>query len=168
MNILQEKCFTKEWLEQQREEMGRVDPGLLGKSIHALELVGLLAAKDLPFSFKGGICMLLLLEKIRRLSFDVDIACTVPSSELELILKEIGSQSRFENFEAKTCAAKVAWLATALKTGNTSGLFPRYTAEELQEMASAPLDGDWSRLNRLKAGNPEAYFYWLKVRGLNV
>lgn len=356
MNILQEKCFTREWLDAQQTQMQRVDPGLLEKSIHALELVGLLAKKELPFSFKGGTCMLLLLENIRRLSIDVDIACTVPSSELEPILKEIGAKSRFENFEvdtrdperlpkrshykftytsaingkpndilldvmqeeclypetitkpvatpfaipenhhevriptieclaadkltafapstigvkyssygasmkilkhcsdvgalldhcesteklhaayeaiwpvensyrdnafsreqvlndtldaallinmldlrgcpaspeigilragikqldshiigthfnlteAKTCAAKVAWLATALKVGNTSDPFPLYTVEELQELASAPLEGDWTRLNRLKAGSPEAYFYWLKAKGLNV
>ena len=99
MNILQEKCFTKAWLDEQRTKMGRVDPGLLEKSIHALELVGLLAQKNLPFSFKGGTCMLLLLENIRRLSIDVDIACTVPGKELEPILQEIGQKSRFENFE---------------------------------------------------------------------
>lgn len=99
MNILQEKCFTKAWLDEQRAQMQRVDPGLLEKSIYALELVGLLAQKGIPFSFKGGTCMLLLLENIRRLSIDVDIACTVPGAELELILQEIGNESRFENFE---------------------------------------------------------------------
>jgi len=99
MNILQEKCFSKAWLDEQRTNMGRVDPGLLEKSIHALELVGLLARQDLPFAFKGGTCMLLLLENIRRLSIDVDIACTVSSKELEPILQEIGQKSRFENFE---------------------------------------------------------------------
>ena len=99
MNILQEKCFTKEWLDEQRAQMQRVDPGLLEKSIHALELVGLLAQKEIPFSFKGGTCMLLLLEKIRRLSIDVDIACTISGEELEAVLREIGSESRFENFE---------------------------------------------------------------------
>ena len=99
MNILREQCFTKGWLDQQREEMGRVDPGLLEKSIHALELVGLLAAKELSFSFKGGTCMLLLLDNIRRLSIDVDIACTLPAEKLEPILQQIGTESRFENFE---------------------------------------------------------------------
>jgi len=75
MNILKEKCFTKEWLDDQRAQIQRVDPGQLEKSIHAVELVGLLAQKEIPFSFKGGTCMLLLLDKIRRLSIDVDIAC---------------------------------------------------------------------------------------------
>ncbi|MBN2704627.1 MAG: nucleotidyl transferase AbiEii/AbiGii toxin family protein [Pontiellaceae bacterium] len=99
MNILQEKCFTKEWLAEQKAMMQRVDPGLLEKSIHALELVGLLAHRQIPFSFKGGTCMLLLLENIRRLSIDVDIACTVSGAELESILREIGKESRFETFE---------------------------------------------------------------------
>lgn len=350
MNVLQETCFTKEWLDEQRVEMKRVDPGLLEKSIHALELVGLLAAKDLPFSFKGGTCMLLLLENIRRLSIDVDIACTIPAKELEPILQEIGTESRFENFEpdrrdpdrlpkrshykfsytsaingkandilldvmeeeclypetilkpvatpfaipenhhevriptieclaadkltafapstigvkysfygasmkilkhcsdvgalydqcedleqlraaydaiwpveesfreetfsreqvlddtleaarlismldlrgcpsspeteilrtgikqldshivgthfslneAKTCAAKAAWLATAFKAGQVPGMLPRYRVEELQQLALSPLDGDYASLNRLKGGAPEAYYYWLK------
>jgi len=99
MNILKEKCFTKEWLDEQRAQMQRVDPGLLEKSIHALELVGLLAQKEIPFSFKGGTCMLLLLDKIRRLSIDVDMACTIPAVELEAVLREIGNESRFESFE---------------------------------------------------------------------
>jgi putative transposase len=33
MNILQEKCFTKEWLDAQRTQMQRVDPGLMKKSM---------------------------------------------------------------------------------------------------------------------------------------
>ena len=351
MNILQEKCFTKAWLDEQRAEMRRVDPGLLEKSIHALELVGLLAHKEIPFSFKGGTCMLLLLENIRRLSIDVDISCTVSGVELEAVLREIGTESRFENFEpdhrdpdrlpkrshykfsytsaisgkpndilldvmeeeclypetivkpvatpfaipenhyevrlptiegltadkltafapetigvkyssygasmkilkhcfdvgtlfdhcesmgkvhaayeaiwpveesyreetfsreqvlddtfeaarlismldlrgcsdssktevlragikqldshiigthfslteAKTCAAKVAWIATALKNGKTDGPIPRYNIEELKTLATEPLQGDYVSLNRLKSGNAEAYYYWLKA-----
>lgn len=350
MNILQEKCFSKAWLDEQRMKMQRVDPGLLEKSIHALELVGLLAHRDLPFAFKGGTCMLLLLENIRRLSIDVDIACTVPVSELKPILQEIGKNSRFENFdvddrdpdrlpkrthykytytsvingktcdilldvleeeclypetvskpvatpfaipenhhevriptiecliadkltafapktigvlytshgasmkilkhcadvgrlydhcgsteavrkaydaiwpvenayrqnaftreqilddtieaarligmldlkgcpdspeidilrmgikqldshiigarfllsEAKTCAAKAAWLAATLKHAYSED-FARYTSEELQSLAATPLQNDFAPLNRLRAGNPEAYYYWLRT-----
>ncbi len=349
MNILQEKCFTKAWLDDQRAQMRRVDPGLLEKSIHALELVGLLSQKEIPFSFKGGTCMLLLLEKIRRLSIDVDIACTIPGAELEAVLREMGGESRFENFEpdprdpdrlpkrshykfsytsavngrpseilldvmeeeclypqttsisvatsfaipenhfkvqvptlenltadkltafapktigvkyspssslkilkhcadigalfdqcesmeklhaayeaiwpiensyrenafsreqvlddtleaarlismldlkgcpdseetqilrtgikqlnshivgsrfslneAKVCAAKAAYLATALKQNMMTEL-PRYNVEELKKLAATPLHDTWAPLNRLKAGTPEAYFYWLKI-----
>ena len=100
MNILQEKCLTKEWLADQWERMRRADPGLLEKSIHALELVGHLTRSKLPFVFKGGSCMLLLLDEVRRLSIDVDIVCTVPRPELESVLRTIGGESRFEKFES--------------------------------------------------------------------
>lgn len=350
MNSLQEKCFTKEWLDTQRGQMQRVDPGLLEKSIYALELVGHLVRYDLPFVFKGGTCMLLLLEDIRRLSIDVDIVCTISGAEMEAVLRAIGKESRFENFEqdhrdpdrlpkrshykfsytsavngkaadilldvmeeeclypktitkpiatpfaipenqlnvrlptiecltadkltafapetvgvrysaygaslkilkhcadvgvlfdrcekidelfaayekiwavensyrnhsfnreqilddtieaarlisllglkscpvaenvqtletgirqldshiigkrvardeAKICAAKAAWLAIALKSGG-GATFPRYTAEGVQALAATPLQGDLASLNRLRAGNPEAYYYWLKA-----
>lgn len=353
MNSLQEKCFTKEWLDTQREQMQRVDPGLLEKSIHALELVGHLVRYDLPFVFKGGTCMLLLLEDIRRLSIDVDIVCTVSGSEMEAVLRAIGKESRFENFEqdhrdpdrlpkrshykfsytsavngkfadilldvmeeeclypktiikpvaasfavpenqlnvrlptiegliadkltafapgtigvrytnhkaalkilkhcsdigalfdrcsdmdelfatyekiwqvensyrgnafsreqvlndtvdasrlisliglkgcpateevqtletgigqldshiigkrfardeAKVCAAKAAWLATALYYGNAAAI-PRYNTEELRTLAATPLQNDFAPLNRLRAGNPEAYYFWLKTKEL--
>jgi len=351
MNILQEKCFTKGWLDEQRAEMKRVDPGLLEKSIYALELVGLLVHKEIPFFFKGGTCMLLLLDEIRRLSIDVDIVCTASGAELEAVLKEIGEESRFENFEpdrrdpnrlpkrshykygytsavngrpaeilldvmeeeclyprtiskpvaapfaipenqfdvqvptiegltadkltafapctigvlysersslkiikhcadigklfdhcenmrellaayeaiwpveesyrkepfsreqvlsdtveaarligllgltgvcpetektdilikgirqldshiigkkfsmdeAKICAAKAAWLATALKQDDRIESFPRYSVEELRELAASPLTEELAPLNRLKSGVPEAYYYWLKA-----
>jgi hypothetical protein len=350
MNILQEKCFTKEWLNGQREQLQRVDPGLLEKSIHALELVGHLARRELPFVFKGGTCMLLLLDEVRRLSIDVDIVCTVSRPELESVLRAVGTESRFENFEpdcrdpdrlpkrshyefsytsvvngksadilldvmeeeclypqtitkpiatpfavpenrvdvqvptleglaadkltafapgtvgvrysaygaslkilkhcadvgvlfdrcsnmdelfaayekiwqvensyrnsafnreqilddtieasrlisliglkgcpvseniqtletgirqldshivgrrfsrdeAKICAAKVAWLATALKRGKAAAI-PRYNSEELQDLVAIPLENDLAPLNRLRAGNPEAYYYWQKA-----
>jgi hypothetical protein len=353
MNVLQEKCFTKEWLDGQREQMQRVDPGLLEKSIHALELVGHLARHQLPFVFKGGTCMLLLLDEVRRLSIDVDIVCTVPRPELESVLRAIGKESRFENFEpdyrdpdrlpkrshykfsytsavngksadilldvmeeqclypktitkpvatpfaipenqlnvqlptvegltadkltafapgtigvrytnhkaalkilkhcsdigalfdrcgdmnelfaayekiweventyrdnafsreqvlndtveasrlvsliglkgcpaseevqtletgigqldshiigkrfsrdeAKVCAAKAAWLAMALKHGNAE-VIPRYNTEELRTLAATPLQNEFASLNRLRAGNPEAYYFWLKTKEL--
>jgi len=336
-------------MDAQRQQMQRVDPGLLEKSIYALELVGHLVRKKIPFVFKGGTCMFLLLDEIRRLSIDVDIVCTVSAAELESLLREIGSESRFEIFEpdhrdpdrlpkrshykygytsvvngrpteilldvmeeeclypqtttkpvsapfaipenlfevhvptiecltadkltafapgtigvlysesaslkilkhcadigrlfdhcenmaelmvayeaiwpieesyrkesfsreevlddtievsrllsliglrgcpksekvrileqgirqldshiigshflrdeAKVCAAKAAWLAMTLKHGNTGNVIPRYNIEELQELAASPLQDEFAPLNRLKSGNPEAYYYWLK------
>lgn len=99
MNVLQDKCFTKEWLDNQKAQMQRVDPGLLEKSSYALELLAHLALKKIPFVFKGGTCMLLLLDNIRRLSIDVDIVCTLPRQGLDAILREISNESRFHRFE---------------------------------------------------------------------
>jgi len=349
MKVLQDKCFTKAWIDAQRMEMVRVDPGLLEKSICALDLVGHLARKQIPFVFKGGTSMLLLLDGIRRLSIDVDIACTLPQEELDSILREIANESRFDAFEpdhrdpdrlpkrshykygytsvvngrpaeilldvmaeeclypqtmlasvatpfaipendvqvrvptvecltadkltafapatigvlyspsaslkiikhcsdigklfdycedlgqvqaaydaiwpveesyrsgsysrdqvlddtfeasrllswiglrgcpktdevdildrgirqldshivgssfrraeAKISAAKAAWLAISLKHERATKAFPRYSIEELQRLAATPLQGDLAPLNRLRSGDPEAYYYWLK------
>ena len=68
-------CFTKEWLDECRGRVGRIDPGLLEKSIYAFDLLGRMAAEGLPFVFKGGTALLLMLDNFRRLSIDVDIAC---------------------------------------------------------------------------------------------
>lgn len=99
MNIIQEKCFAKGWFDVQRQTMGRVDPGLLEKCVHALELVGQLVRLGIPFVFKGGTSMVLLLEDIRRLSIDVDIICSLPAQELESILSAIPGESRFDSFD---------------------------------------------------------------------
>ncbi len=89
------KCFTKAWLDDCRERVGRVDPGLLEKSIYAFELVGRLAAQRLPFVFKGGTAMLLLLDDFRRLSIDVDIVCPLSKDDVAVIVAEAIRNSPF-------------------------------------------------------------------------
>jgi hypothetical protein len=89
------KCFTKAWLDECREKVGRADPGLLEKSIYAFDLVGCLAAEGLPFVFKGGTALLLLLDNFRRLSIDVDIACPLPPDEVSRVVAEVVRKGRF-------------------------------------------------------------------------
>jgi len=89
------KCFTREWLDECRATVGRVDPGLLEKSIYAFELLGRLSAAGLPFVFKGGTALLLLLDDFRRLSIDVDIACPVAPREVEQLVKKIVEEGPF-------------------------------------------------------------------------
>lgn len=93
--MIAEQCFTKAWLDQCRSQVGRADPGLLEKSIHAFDLVGRLAAAQLPFVFKGGTAMLLLLDNFRRLSIDVDIACPLPREEVARIVTQAVAGGRF-------------------------------------------------------------------------
>lgn len=93
------KCYTREWLEKCRQTVGRVDPGLLEKSIHAFELVGRLAGEGLPFVFKGGTALLLLLDKFRRLSIDVDIACPLPQEDVFRIVAEAVRKGPFLSVE---------------------------------------------------------------------
>jgi hypothetical protein len=93
------KCFTREWLDECRGHAGRIDPGLLEKSIYAFELLGRLASEGLPFVFKGGTALLLLLDNFRRLSIDVDIACAASRDEVARVLGEVMRNSVFSSIE---------------------------------------------------------------------
>ncbi len=109
------------------------------------------------------------LEAARLISM-LDLRGCPTSPETDILragIKQLDSHiigSHFSMNEAKVCASKVAWLATALKTEKVSAAPPRYNIEEVRALAAQPLDGDFSALNRLRAGNPEAYFYWQKAR----
>ena len=52
--MIENKCFTKEWIAQKRQDLGRVDPALLEKSIYAMALLCGLAKSKLPFVFTRG------------------------------------------------------------------------------------------------------------------
>lgn len=96
--MIENKCFTKDWIQGKREELGRVDPVLLEKSIYAMALLcGLIRAK-MPFVFKGGTSLILLLKAFRRLSIDIDISTETPRVEYEPALKQIGLAPPFTGY----------------------------------------------------------------------
>lgn len=74
--MIAEICFTADWLEKKRKELGNVDPILLERALHAFALLGHLAESGLEFVFKGGTSLLLHAPVIRRLSIDIDIICS--------------------------------------------------------------------------------------------
>lgn len=96
--MIENKCFTKEWIEQKRRGLGRVDPALLEKCIYAMELLCGLTGAGMPFVFKGGTSLILLIKNFRRLSIDIDIVTGIPRSEYELILEEIGKTAPFLDY----------------------------------------------------------------------
>jgi predicted nucleotidyltransferase component of viral defense system len=73
--MLNEKCFTKEWLQSFRKQPAhkRIDIIILEKMIYALHLLEQLKQNDLEFTFKGGTSLLLLLDEENRFSIDIDI-----------------------------------------------------------------------------------------------
>ena len=78
--------------------------------VHCLELVAQLAANKLEFRFKGGNSQLVLLEKPRRLSIDVDIVTTVGKPELTKLVEGIVAGSDvFTRVEARAPKTK-PWL----------------------------------------------------------
>ncbi|WP_320129648.1 nucleotidyl transferase AbiEii/AbiGii toxin family protein [uncultured Sphaerochaeta sp.] len=66
------ESFTREHIQEIRSSYA-VDSAILERSIFALSLLEALANVGMPFIFKGGTSLLLLLEKPRRLSTDIDI-----------------------------------------------------------------------------------------------
>jgi predicted nucleotidyltransferase component of viral defense system len=97
--MIKAECFGKDWVLKQKQQLGRFDPGILEKAIHALALLGHLAESGLPFVFKGGTSLLLHLSPIRRLSIDIDIICTAPAATLDATVASIAGLPPFKRFE---------------------------------------------------------------------
>ena len=74
--MIKRETFTSEHINKIKGNT-RVDPSLLERSIFAMGLLEALARTELPFVFKGGTSLMLLLDSPRRLSVDIDIV--VPS-----------------------------------------------------------------------------------------
>ncbi|MBX3288318.1 MAG: nucleotidyl transferase AbiEii/AbiGii toxin family protein [Acidobacteria bacterium] len=99
-------CFEKEWIEDLRKQkgLGRINPPLLEKMIHALYLLQNLKKQGLDFVFKGGTSLILLLENANRFSVDIDIILNKqyesPSTrgEIEEVLKNIVEASHFKSW----------------------------------------------------------------------
>jgi len=98
--MIEHDCFKKSWIDNKRQELRIMDPGLLEKCIHALQLLGRLSEEGgLDFVFKGGTSLILLLANLRRLSIDIDIVSTAEPAEYKPVLERIGRTSPFIRFE---------------------------------------------------------------------
>lgn len=97
--MISEICFTADWLEKKRKELGNVDPVLLERALHAFALLGHLAESGLEFVFKGGTSLLLHVPAIRRLSIDIDIICSSPVEALDRVLQQISKVAPFIDYK---------------------------------------------------------------------
>ncbi len=75
----------------------KVDKTILERSIYALGLLEALARVGLPFIFKGGTSLLLLLDSPMRLSTDIDFIVE-PGTDFEHYIEE---ESKIIPFKAK-------------------------------------------------------------------
>jgi len=104
MNALApEKFFSATHLENQKQDA----PALLAEqAVRCLELVAELSNEKLDFLFKGGNSLLLILDKPRRFSIDVDIATDEPRDRLDEIVNRLpekyGVFKRIEKRQHKT------------------------------------------------------------------
>lgn len=70
--MIAKENFTEEHIRQLQKESKR-DPILLERTVYAFGLLEAITRVGLPFIFKGGTCLMLLMEHPRRLSTDIDI-----------------------------------------------------------------------------------------------
>ncbi|MGE4465647.1 nucleotidyl transferase AbiEii/AbiGii toxin family protein [Sphaerochaeta sp.] len=90
-------CFTHEHIEKIKSGF-TVDNSILERSIFALALLEALVKVGMPFIFKGGTSLLLLLEKPRRLSTDIDIIVQ-PGTDVQSYLEQAGEIYPFLSME---------------------------------------------------------------------
>ena len=70
--MLSKDMYTSEYIQKLHERTGN-DPALLEKVIYAFGLLEAIRKTELPFCFKGGTSLMLLLDHPKRLSTDIDI-----------------------------------------------------------------------------------------------
>ncbi len=64
--------FTAEYITKLREKTG-ADPSILERTVFAFGLLEAIQSVEMPFIFKGGTSLLVMLDEPRRLSTDIDI-----------------------------------------------------------------------------------------------
>jgi hypothetical protein len=97
--MIDPECFTMDWIEKQRRIVGCSNPVLLEKAIVALQLVGHLVETGLPFQFKGGSSLLLIVDPIRRLSIDADIVTQALHDDFNRVLQSVARIAPFNRIE---------------------------------------------------------------------
>ena len=84
--MIDNKTFTAEHIRSIQNRSKR-DPSLIERSVFALGLLEAVARSGLPFIFKGGSSLMLLMEKPRRFSTDIDIVVS-PGVEIDRYLNK--------------------------------------------------------------------------------
>jgi hypothetical protein len=103
MHVASSKYFTKEHIEAHTFD---ASASLAEQAIHCLECVAELVWARLPFQFKGGNSLLVILQNPKRFSIDVDIATNETPEAIERALdkmvKELGVFTQWTKRQHKT------------------------------------------------------------------
>lgn len=86
--MLSKKMYTAEYIQVLHDKTGN-DPLLLERVVLAFGLLEAIARVGLPFCFKGGTALLLLLDHPRRLSTDIDIVVE-PGTDIDGFIRKAG------------------------------------------------------------------------------
>jgi predicted nucleotidyltransferase component of viral defense system len=87
--MFDKQTFTREWIETSSKQNRNADKILVEKVIQSLALLSSLNSSGLPFIFKGGTALMLMLNKPSRFSIDIDIIIQDKNEDLEKIFNKI-------------------------------------------------------------------------------
>jgi predicted nucleotidyltransferase component of viral defense system len=93
--MIDKENITIEWINKVSKENRNADKILVEKVIRALLLLEGLVKEKLPFIFKGGTALMLLLDSTKRLSIDIDIILPKAPDNLEEILDAVAKEQGF-------------------------------------------------------------------------
>ena len=102
--MLMKENFGIEHIYELREN-SRCDPAILERSIYAFGLLESLARVNMPFIFKGGTSLMLLLKTSRRLSTDIDIIVE-PGTDIVHYIEKASKIFPFEEVEEQSRIGK--------------------------------------------------------------
>jgi len=80
------------------QKISRRDPVLLERTVYAFGLLEAITRVGMPFIFKGGTCLMLLMEHPQRLSTDIDIIVQ-PGTDIDKFLQYASEIFPFQHFE---------------------------------------------------------------------
>ena len=98
--MINHDCTSLEWITRVSALHNNADKILVEKVIRALMLLEGLAVSGLDFCFKGGTATMLLLEKPRRMSIDIDIIVPDANADIPATLDKVCAQQGFTGWEA--------------------------------------------------------------------
>lgn len=102
--MLSKYNFSKEHIDELKVKYKR-DPALLERTIYAFGMLEAIAQVKLPFIFKGGTCLMLLLNNPARLSTDIDIIVK-PGTDISEYVEAASKIFPFTNFEEQVRKGK--------------------------------------------------------------
>lgn len=102
--MIRQESFKEEHIRHLQATSKR-DPVLLERAVYAFGLLEALVRVGMPFIFKGGTCLMLLMEHPRRLSTDIDIIVN-PDTDLDGYIEKASEIFPFLNVEEQKRVGK--------------------------------------------------------------
>jgi hypothetical protein len=103
--MITKASLEENWIKDIAKKV-KSDPILVEKVIRALYLLELLQQSGLPFIFKGGTALMLMLPKPQRFSIDIDIIVSEKPDNIDQLFDQLIEGSEFLEYKADIREAK--------------------------------------------------------------